>query len=387
MFGHFIFYVFWHLGALTDYYLELLFQDYSLNTNNMKAMKIVAIALMSALVNVVSAQTTTTTQGNNVAPAVAVLTQQDSLNVANNLPSDSTYRQLCEMLITNGNQPIRTRAASTGDFCKKQVEEGDSVAIYFARTDRGLELHAHTFWRAAWEPKPTLLDTLKAAGTQANVLRSQHSKGEPAWTSGYEVTYPDGTSEFIPEAWGNLYGHALSVGANYQFGNDLNSWSVTGGYSYSHALSKSGKWSLQGEVKVYFRQTKYNENATKEGEKYNALGAEVLGGIGHAFGTHKTLHIYVEGGIVFEHYSTDSKERIFDDGSKKLLQSTTFYPSYTGKVKLEFDPYLKKYAFYLEGGIRAHGTVFQNAPTLYNAMYSVEAGVILKLGRDGKSLK
>jgi hypothetical protein len=327
-------------------------------------------------------------QAQNV-PAPATLTDAEVVAIKNALASNNAAAMsmtpadssLFVSLIESNNTPIVTRVAQAGSLCGVEVEAGDSVRLYIARTNKGFNLFNDTFYRVPKHvtvkdySQEAQLDTI---ASRAWAVEELH-EGRPRYREVIAYDRHDGTVGTIPTKGMDMYGSTIIVAGDYNLGGEVTSFGGRIGFAQSWSLNPTGKWSLKVEIDGIYRRTRFSSNAVKAGEPYTCYATELRLMSGLAFGKHNDWRLYAGPMFGEEFYRTDSPTFVMENGSKRTLKSGGNFAYYGGEVRLEWDGYNSPVGAFVEGGYRLHKSVIQNADMETSGVVTFSVGIAVKL--------
>lgn len=173
----------------------------------------------------------------------------------------------------------------------------------------------------------------------------------------------------------NKNGGSLVAEASYQFADGCNAFSGKVGVSYT------GPWWLVDLVGGPSR-TVYSSNARSAGENYTALAIESGAYVQPIkFGVYDTDRLFIGGGYGFESYKTDSRETVFDDGSKRNMRSWGNYGYLHAGVLYEHRFFATGHSLYVRAEWREKSLIIQNTSTETKSAFELTVGFKLGIGR------
>jgi len=172
------------------------------------------------------------------------------------------------------------------------------------------------------------------------------------------------TSGQIPVKWANNWGWGFAGEAGYRAGKDINAFTFAAGPTLS--------WNW-GRADLMFRYARsiYSRNAQHEGENYDTFGGRIGGYIKvWSFDDYKTWNLYLGGGLGFDFFKTDSKER----ETKSLLQSNGSEAYGFANVMLTKRFFATGNEMYLKAGWEQNPLIIQNSSTDHIDCWTVTLG-------------
>ena len=352
----------------------------------MKQLKSVfAVALMSVMfANVATAQTTTVQSK----PIAATLTAEEckaytdylTTHTAKDMGLEEGDFELFKQLFATNNEPLFATVEKAGLVAGRSYAAGDSLGIYIIR-DGILKLFSYPIRsNAVAAAAAAAVDAkLKLAAARAWAVE-ELNEGRPRYRTEIVADLSNGEQVTIPEKAMNKFGLSAVFGANYQGGAGLNSFSGEGGFSYSIS-NRTGKLFVMPQILASLRQTKFNDNSTRPGEKMTSYGTEAMVYGGASFGKHGEWRFSLGAGADWEFYKTDSQPRYYEDGSWDEMSSEGNDLNPVFKFQMEWDGYNKPFSLFAGLGTRQHSSVWQNNGSKKDWLVLCEVGVKGKLFR------